>query len=130
MQRLSWNTLRDNWIDLYFFEPLSAFMTRLHEDRGKDVLAVVVFSPEPDLPVPPPKPPLYLMVLYRGEVDFLKENLFLRERDPSGILKFFPYSLDGFVQMLRDGHPIAHWAMKTGLVIHELEDCLEGIAEN
>jgi len=129
MQRLYWNLLRDNWSDLYFFEPLSDFMSRLHEDRGKDVLAVIVFSPEPENEVPPKRPPLWVLVLYKEEIDFLKENLFLRERDPSGILQFFPYPLKGFKEMLKDGHPIAYAASKTGYVIHELEDCLEDIVE-
>ncbi len=130
MQRLSWSSLRDNWADLYFFEPLSEFMSRLHEDRGKEVLAVAVFSPETDQEVPPRRPPLWVLVLYRSSVDFLKESLFLRERDPSGMFQFLPYSIDGFRAMLQQRHPIAYSAHQTGLVIHELEDCLRGIAED
>ncbi len=123
MQRISWNILRNNWVDLYFFHPLSEFMSRLHEDRGADVLAVVLFSPEGE-EVPPPKPPVYLLVLYRERVDFLSENLFLRERDPSGILNFFCYSLQSFKGMLQDNHPIARQALATGIVVHKTEEVL------
>jgi hypothetical protein len=104
-------------------------MARLHEDRGRDVLAVVVFSPEPDQEVPPKRPPLWVLVLYRNEVSFLQESLFLREHDPSGMFQFFPYPIEGFKEMLKEGHPIAYAAQKTGYVIHELEDSLEGIAQ-
>jgi len=104
-------------------------MNRLHEDRGKEVLAVVVFSPEPQEEVPPKKPPLWILVLYKDNVDFLKESLFLRERDPSGMFHFFPYPIEGFKEMVKDSHPIAYAALKTGFVIHELQQCLEDIVQ-
>ncbi|HHN64474.1 MAG TPA: hypothetical protein ENK09_03840 [Nitrospirae bacterium] len=124
MQRPSWNTLRQSWADLFFFEPLSEFLTRLHEDRGGEVVAVVMFSPEGG-EIPPPAPPVHLLVLYQETVDFLKETQFLREHDPSGILNFFCYSLPDFQKMYKGSNPIAHQAVKTGLILFETDNRME-----
>ena len=124
MQRLSWDLLRQSWVDLFFFEPLSSFILRLHEDRGADTLAVVVFSPEGEA-VPPPSPPVNILVLYRTPVDFLKDNLFLRERDPSGMLNFFSYGIDSFRNMINDANPLSIQALKTGRILFEIENVME-----
>lgn len=124
MQRASWNLLRNNWADKYFFEPLSEFLSRLHEDRGGNVEGVVMFSPEGE-EVPPPKPPVFLLVLYKEPIDFLSENLFLRERDPSGMFNFFCYQSKGFKEMLNNNNPIARQALSTGIIVHETENTLE-----
>ncbi len=124
MQRLSWDLLRQSWVDLFFFEPLSNFILRLHEDRGADTLAVVVFSPGGEA-VPPPSPPVNILVLYRTPVDFLNDNLFLRERDPSGMLNFFSYGLDSFRNMMNDANPLSIQALKTGRILFEIDNAME-----
>ncbi len=125
MQRPSWNELKKNWADKYFFEPLSELINRLHEDRGAQIELIALFSPEADRPLTPARPPIYLLILYNCEIDFLKENLFLREHDPSGIFEFFTYSADSFREMLGQGNPIALMAKKRGLIIFEKD----GIAD-
>ncbi len=120
MQRLSWDLLRQNWTDQYFIESLAEFISRLHEDRGKDALAVVMFSPEGE-PVPPLAPPVHLLVLYREPVDFLKDNLFLRRHDPSGLFCFFSYGIDSFRKMIEESNPLALQALGTGLILHETD---------
>lgn len=120
--------LRENWADQFFFEPLSEFISRLHEDRGAEALALVMFSPEGEK-TPPPSPPVHLLVIYREPVDFLKEALFLRERDPSGIFNFFCYGIDAFRNMLRDSNPLVRQAIKTGLILFEAEDVMDEFVE-
>ena len=124
MQRLSWDLLRQRWVDLFFFEPLSDFILRLHEDRGTDTLAVVIFSPEGQ-DVPPPSPPVDILVLYRTPVDFLKDNLFLREHDPSGMLSFFSYGLDSFKDMINNANPLSIQALETGRILFEVDNAME-----
>lgn len=120
MQRASLDLLRESWADRYFFEPLAEFMARFHEDRGGETLSVVIFSPEGE-ELPPIQPPVHLLILYREPVDFLRDNLFLRERDPSGMFVFFSYGIDSFRNMLRDSNPLAIGALNTGLVLFERE---------
>lgn len=124
MQRPSWNTLRQNWADLFFFEPLSEFLSRLHEDRGGEVIAVVMFSPEGE-DVPPPVPPVHILVVYREHVNFLSETFFLREHDPSGLFNFFSYGISDFQNMYRESNPIAYQAVKTGLILFETDSEME-----
>ena len=124
MQRLSWDLLRQSWADRYFIGPLSEFISRLHEDRGDDALAVVIFSPEGEA-VPPPLPPVHLLILYRSPVDFLRDNLFLRGRDPSGILNFFSYGLDSFRKMIKDANPLSIHALQTGRILYETDNALQ-----
>ncbi len=122
MQRPSWSELRKSWADQYFFEPLSELINRLHEDRGSEIELIAIFCPEPDRELTPRRPPIYLLILYNCAVDFLRENLFLREHDPSGIFEFFAYSVDSFREMVGQKNPIAVKAKETGLVIFEKED--------
>jgi len=124
VQRLSWDLLRQSWVDLFFFEPLSNFILRLHEDRGADTVAVIVFGPEGET-APPQSPPVNILVLYRTPVDFLKDNLFLRERDPSGMLNFFSYGLDSFRNMVNDANPLSIQALKTGRILFEIDNAME-----
>jgi hypothetical protein len=116
--------LRQKWADLFFFEPLSEFLSRLHEDRGGEVIAVVMFSPEGE-EVPPPAPPVHILVLYRDHINFLRESLFLREHDPSGLFNFFCYGISDFQNMYKESNPIAHQAVKTGLILFEIENTME-----
>jgi len=124
MQKISWNLLRDNWADRYFFDPLSEFLNRLHEDRGGEVIGIIMFSPEGE-DIPPPKPPVFLLVLYKDEVDFLSENLFLRERDASGIFNFFCYGIKGFKEMLNTNNPIARQVLDNGVIVYASEENIE-----
>ncbi len=124
MQRISWDLLRQKWVDLYFFEPVSNFISRLHEDRGTETVAVVIFSPDGE-EVPPPSPPVSILVLYSNRVDFLKDNLFLRERDQSGMLNFFSYGIDSFANMIKDSNPLAINALRTGRILYETGDRME-----
>jgi len=124
VQRLSWDLLRQSWVDEFFFEPLSDFILRLHEDRGAETLAVAVFSPEGE-DVPPASPPVDVLVLYRNPVDFLKDNLFLREHDPSGMLNFFSYGIDSFRRMVEGANPLSIQALKTGLIVFEIDNAME-----
>ncbi len=128
MQRPSWNLLKEQWADRFFSESLSEFISRLHEDRGKETLAVVVFSPDDD-EIPPDSPPVSLLVLYREDVDFLRDNIFLRSRDPSGIFNFFSYGINAFGRMVSGENPIALSAVRSGVVIFEREDALSGFLD-
>jgi len=128
VQKPSWNLLKEQWADRFFSESLSEFISRLHEDRGKETVAVVVFDPEGG-EVPPDSPPVNLLVLYREEVDFLRDNLFLRSRDPSGILNFFSYGLDAFMRMAAEGNPIAMSAIRSGVILYEREEALAGFID-
>ncbi len=128
MQKPSWNLLKERWADRFFSESLSEFISRLHEDRGKETLAVVIFDPDGET-VPPDSPPVTLLVLYREDVDFLRDNLFLRSRDPSGILNFFSYGLDAFRRMVSEGNPIAMSAIRSGVIIYEKGEALAGFID-
>ncbi len=130
MQRPSWNELRKSWADQYFFEPLSELINRLHEDRGAQIELIALFSPEADKELTPQNPPIYLLILYNCDIDFLRENLFLREHDPSGIFEFFTYSVDEFKQMLNQGNPIALMAKDTGLIIFEKDNITAALTDN
>lgn len=127
MQRPSWDLLRKNWADLFFFEPLSEFINRLHEDRGAELQLLAMFDPVLE-EVPPAKPPIYLLLLYNREVDLIKENLFLKEHDPSGMFDFFSYSVDAFRRMIKENNPVAVKALQTGVVLFEKDNILDTLA--
>ncbi|RMG68290.1 MAG: hypothetical protein D6710_10305 [Nitrospirae bacterium] len=117
--------MKKSWADQYFFESLSEFINRLHEDRGGQLELLAVFNPLERDELIPQRPPIYLLVLYNTEVDFLKERLFLKEHDPSGLFEFFCYSVEAFRNMLRDNNPIALIARESGLVLFEKGDISE-----
>jgi len=124
MQRPSWNLLKEKWGNLFFFDTLSLFLSRLYEEKGKTLQGVLLFDPY-GRPLPPKTPPVYIIVIYKNEVDFLKNVLQLRVLDHDGIIEPLGYGMNTFRNMLKRNSPLAKEAFKNGIVLYELEPGLE-----
>ncbi|MCX7794320.1 MAG: hypothetical protein N2257_07970 [Thermodesulfovibrionales bacterium] len=123
MQRPSWNSLKEKWGNLFFFDGLSLFLSRIHEERTKAIAGVILFDPY-ERPLPPNYPPLYVLVIYKDEIDFLKNNLKLRNLDHDGIIEPIGYGIETFKKMIRKNNPLAKASLINGIVLYELNSGL------
>lgn len=126
MQRPSWSSLKEKWGNLFFFDGLSLFISRLYEEKGKAIAGVVLFDPL-GKSLPPKAPPVYITVIYKNSVDLLKENLRLRTLDPEGIIEPICYGIDTVKEMFKRGNPIIYQMILNGIVVYELNAALEEI---
>lgn len=124
MQRPSWNLLKEKWGSLFFFDSLSLFLSRLHEERQKALTGVILFDPW-GRPLPPKYPPLYVAVIYREKQEFIKNNLKLRSLDHDGIIEPLGYGMETFKEMLRRNNPLARQALSNGIILYELNSGLK-----
>ncbi len=123
MQRPSWNLLKEKWGNLFFFDSLSLFLSRLHEERQRSLAGVILFDPYGKV-IPPKYPPLHIAVIYREDVNFIENNLKLRNLDHDGVIEPFGYGIRAFKNMLKKNNPLAHEAIKNGIVLYELNSGL------
>ncbi len=122
MQRLSWDLLKRDWAELFFYDSLSIFISRLHEEKGRDVRGIIIFDPLGRI-VPPKKVPLHLAVIYKEDIDFIKDNLRLRRLLDDGTIEPFSYGFEQLKKMVMEKNPFALSIMK-GIIIYELPEDL------
>ncbi len=122
MQRLSWDSLKRDWAELFFYDSLSIFISRLHEEKGRDVRGIIIFDPLGRI-LPPRKVPVHLAVVYRDDINFIKDNLRLRRFLDDGIIEPFSYGVEQLKKMVMEKNPFALSIMK-GIVIYELPEGL------
>lgn len=118
MQRPSWNLLKEKWGNLFFFDSLSLFLTRLHEERKNPIIGVILFEPY-GKPLPPKYPPLHIAVIYREDVNFIENNLKLRNLDHDGIIEPIGYGIEAIKKMLKKNNPLARQLLN-GIILYEL----------
>lgn len=123
MQRPSWNLLKEKWGNLFFFDSLSLFLSRLHEERQRALTGVILFDPW-GRTLPPKYPPLYVAVIYREKIEFIKTNLKLRSLDHDGIIEPFCYAIEDFKRMLKRNNPLARQLLN-GIALYELNSGLK-----
>lgn len=124
MQRPSWNLLKEKWGNLFFFDSLSLFLSRLHEERKTPVTGVILFDPFGRV-LPPKTPPLYLAVVYKEKEDFIKNNLNLKSLDHDGIIEPLGYGIETFKKMFKRNNPLVREVLKNGIILYELDSGLK-----
>ncbi len=123
MQRPSWNLLKERWGNLFFFDSLSLFLSRLHEEREKTLTGVILFDPY-GKGIPPKYPPLHVAVIYREDQEFIKKALKLRGLDHDGIIEPLAYGIGTVKKMIKRNNPIARQLLN-GIVLYELNSGLK-----
>lgn len=122
MQRLSWDSLKREWAELFFYDSLSLFFSRLHEEKGRELKGLIIFDPV-GRDIPPKKPPLHIAVLYSKDCDFIRDNLKLRKFIDDGTIEPFSYGMEQLKKMIKRKNPFALSIIK-GIVIYQLSDDL------